>query len=175
MASGNDGMRVTVLSDDYFFSLGMKAMLSREYGNGLLVQGRHFPRYGQIRPAYFQAGLFILSFSSLGRVLEILSAARHPEFKALIFTPVRCARLLNFNCIAKKTGMAEIVKELDRVLSRNWGEAMSPREFLVLSLLLKGVTMATIANMLAITEKTVSQHKMNGLRKLGFERLGQLI
>ncbi len=168
-------MRVTVLSDDYFFSLGMKVMLRREYGNELFVQGRHFPGYGKIRPAYFQAGLFILSFSSIGRVLEILSIARNPEFKALIFTPLHCGRLLNVNCIEKNAGMAEIVKEIDRVLALNWGTSMSPREFLVLSLLLKGTTMATIANVLAISEKTVSQHKMNGLRKLGFERLGQLI
>lgn len=46
------------------------------------------------------------------------------------------------------------------------GQSLSPRELSVLAMLLAGKPNTGVAKALGISEKTVSQHKMNAMRKL---------
>ncbi|BEL93923.1 helix-turn-helix transcriptional regulator [Serratia sp. B1] len=55
------------------------------------------------------------------------------------------------------------------------GKSLSPRELSVLAMLLAGKPNTGVAKALGISEKTVSQHKMNAMRKLEIERFHQFI
>jgi DNA-binding NarL/FixJ family response regulator len=166
-------MRVVIFTDDYYLLYGAKALL-RTLGS-LKVLGVYTPS-GYINSSVeYNADLIVVSFSSMFRVMNLLSIMFEDTNKVMVLADVKTARLLNFNCVKKNIGRQAFIAEMRRLIACNRGRNLSPRELLILALLLKGAPNTGIARMLGISEKTVSQHKVNAMRKLDVKHVCQLI
>ena len=137
------------------------------------------------------------------RLIEFM-VQENPEIKVLIFsmTPEKIYASKFYNAgamgfVSKSAGLDELTKAIDLVLngrkyysrsytdqqslySKNHNftnpfELLSSREMEVAMLLLKGSTIVTISDQLAINPSTVASHKAHIYQKLGVDTSGELI
>ena len=137
------------------------------------------------------------------RLIEFM-VQQNPEIKVLIFsmTPEKIYASKFYNAgamgfVSKSAGLDELTKAIDLVLngrkyysrsytdqqslySKNHNftnpfELLSSREMEVAMLLLKGSTIVTISDQLAINPSTVASHKAHIYQKLGVDTSGELI
>ncbi|CAI0845420.1 helix-turn-helix transcriptional regulator [Serratia ficaria] len=166
-------MRVAIFSDDYYFLYG--TVLTLRNVGGLEIIEVYMPAGSLNSLVYCNADLTIVSFSSLFNAMSLLSTMADDRHKVMVLSDVKAARLINFNCVKKNISPKAFLDEMQRLMASNHGQHLSPRELLVLALLLKGSPNTGVARKLGISEKTVSQHKMNAMRKLNVKRFCQLI
>jgi DNA-binding NarL/FixJ family response regulator len=69
----------------------------------------------------------------------------------------------------------ELATEFDRAVERPLHKALTDRELQILTLIASGKTLTQIARELNLSVKTVSTHRSNILRKMGFSNNAQLI
>ena len=169
----NDFMQVAIFSDDYYLFYGMSQLLIPF--EGIEVINLYSPSGGRMHAVYCHADMVIVSFSSICRIMNFLSHIIDRPDHAIVLTGVETPRLSNFNCLKKNIGLVAFTEAITSFVASAKGQRLSSREIAVLAMLLAGKPNTRIAKALGISEKTVSQHKMNAMRKLEIERFHQFI
>lgn len=78
-----------------------------------------------------------------------------------------------YGVISKKTRLPNFTKSIDAIVGNNihWLAGFTLREMEVMNELLKGKSTQMISREMVISQKTVSAHKVNALKKMGLSRL----
>ncbi|WP_157798829.1 response regulator transcription factor [Serratia marcescens] len=164
---------MAIFSDDYYLFYGISQILMSL--EGVEVMGLHSSARRGLHAMYCHAEVVIVSFSSICRVMNFLSHIIDRPDNTIVLTGVETPRLSNFNCLKKSIGLVAFTEAITSYVASGKGQRLSSREISVLAMLLAGKPNTRIAKALGISEKTVSQHKMNAMRKLEIERFHQFI
>jgi DNA-binding NarL/FixJ family response regulator len=164
---------VAIFSDDYYLFYGISQILKSL--EGVEVIGLHSSARRGLHAMSCHAEVVIVSFSSICRVMNFLSHIIDRPDNTIVLTGVETPRLANFNCLKKNIGLTTFVEAIKMFTASCKGQSLSPRELSVLAMLLAGKPNTGVAKALGISEKTVSQHKMNAMRKLEIQRFHQFI
>jgi two-component system, NarL family, invasion response regulator UvrY len=138
-------------------------------------------------------GLDILqTLKNRGEKANVLILSVHPEEQYAL----RALRLGASGYLSKGSAGAELLKAIDKILNggkyislniaeklafdfnnqgdRSLHERLSDREFQIMCMLAKGVSVLETADHLHISEKTVSTHRTHLLKKMGMKRNAEL-
>lgn len=166
-------MRVAIFSDDYYLFYGVSQILRSL--EGVEVINRYSPECDRAHATYCHADVVVVSFSSICRTMNFLSLIIDKPDVAIVLTGIETPRLANFNCLRKSIGPRAFIEAIKSLADCCTGQSLSPRELSVLAMLLAGKPNTGVAKALGISEKTVSQHKINAMRKLEIGRFHQFI
>ncbi|MCP1106588.1 LuxR C-terminal-related transcriptional regulator [Serratia nevei] len=166
-------MRVAIFSDDYYLFYGLSQLLASL--EDIDVINVYSPAFSRVHATYCHADVVIVSFSSICQVMNLVSLIIDRPDNTVVLTGVETPRLANFNCLKKNIGLMAFIEAITSFVAGCKGQTLSSRELAVLAMLLAGKPNTGVAKALGISEKTVSQHKMNAMRKLKIARFHQFI
>ncbi|WP_431225960.1 LuxR C-terminal-related transcriptional regulator (plasmid) [Serratia sp. L9] len=165
---------IKIISDDSYFALGAEALLLQSGYQAAIIDAQLLMKSNQL-VGYQQDDVILLS-----------SDNRNLSKMTLLFAVAADLRVINsvsgnissdkwiYGVLSKKTATYEFPRIIKYILQHkieNWIKDLTLREVEVMKKLLKGKSNNVVSKEMLISEKTVSSHKLNALKKLGLTGL----
>lgn len=165
---------IKIISDDSYFALGAEALLSQSRFQTEVMDAQLLMNLNQ--PVGFQQGDVILLSSdnrNLTKVTLLFAVAADLRVIQSVAGNVSSDKWID-GVLPKKTAIHEFPRIIKYILQRkveDWMKGLTLREIEVMGKLLKGKSNHAVSKEMLISEKTVSSHKLNALKKLGLTGL----
>lgn len=166
---------IYLASDDRYFSLGIKALLSAINKNVALIDLPLMQEAG-VLPAFARHDTLMLAVDGVDALTRLLGAACVSGSKVLLIMDNACERTLTYSVplsprILSKKMPLECVPQLLDVACLKDLSFLTTQEINIMCYLASGKTPYHIARALNLSVKTISAHKFSALKKLGLSHL----
>lgn len=168
-------MKVIVISDDRYFSMGAYYIL--EGSHSVFIHDENSAKL--INFNYVHNAVVLISVNSSMLFLDIVCNINQLTNRVFVVTENnRCTRMQSasiYQLVNKRLSaimLNRMVSEVDVLCFPKI--SLSERERKILHLILNGMSSNRISIELDISIKTVSSHRVNALRKLGLKKINQI-
>ncbi len=167
---------IRIISDDIYFCLGALETLKLAGHQTSVIDKNHLIE--QIGKIFFcQEDIIILSSNDKDIINNTISISMICKAKLIVVIddniPCPYGEHWTFGVMQKKTPIFEFPKIIESISKHDidWLKDLTLREMEVLNELLKQKPPRLIATQMRVSEKTISAHKTNALKKLGLRQL----
>lgn len=161
---------VNIISDDIYFSLGLSEILNQQGIENSII---HIDSMSGVEQEKQCNDIVFLCAGNNGIALKMINMACAMSSNVILVLDMLPVNTVSnaWQCeiISKKISF-DLINEFSTDIS-NVKKLIRPtltkKELMVMSALSKGITMAKLSGDMCLSRKTISSHKINGLKKLG--------
>lgn len=165
---------MNIISDDSYFALGAEALLTQS-GFQVAILNSQLPLSIKCATGFQQDDVILLSSDNRNLTIDTLLYAMAADIRVIksVAGNIPSDKWID-GVLPKKTAIHEFPRIMKYILRRkveDWVQDLTLREIEVMGKLLKGKSNHAVSKEMLISEKTVSSHKLNALKKLGLTGL----